>query len=150
MDSKEDSCSTTGANPCVELIMSSLRRKVYHSTAVLTLYTIQASALCFKLLMLLKENTRSRALYKRQTFISHHYRRWEGLFLLSAAATGRCPLPSESSKGTNSVSCLAKRRREKSPIATLHSLMRRSTSFIWRRTHGLVISPGAFSTADKN
>lgn len=51
------SCSTTGANPCVKLIMLSFRSKVYQSIVVLTLYTTQASALCFKLLMLLKENT---------------------------------------------------------------------------------------------
>ena len=74
MDSKDDNSHTTGANPCVELIMLSLRRKVYQSTVVLTLYTIQASALCFKVLMLLKENTRS-SVYKQQTFISYHYRR---------------------------------------------------------------------------
>lgn len=143
-------CSTTEANLCVELIMLSLRRKVYQSIVVLTLYTTQASALCFKLLMLLKENTRIRVLYKRQIFISHHYRKWEGIFLLSAAVCFKMS-PSLRIFQRNKILCsyLVKRRRDKSSIATLHSFRRRSTSFIQRRPHGLITSSGVFSTEDK-
>lgn len=144
------SCSTTGANTCVKLIMLSFRSKVYQSIVVLTLCTTQASALCFKPLMLFKENTWIRVLYKRQIFISHHYRRWEGIFLLSVAVCFKM-FPSLRIFQRNKILCfyLVKRRREKSSIATLHSLMRRSTSFIQRRSHGLIISSGVFSIADK-
>lgn len=108
------SCSTTGANPCVKLIMLSFRSKVYQSIVVLTLYTTQASALCFKLLMLLKENTWIRVLYKRQIVISHHYRRWEGIFLLSVAVCFKM-FPSLRIFQRNKILCfyLVKRRREK-------------------------------------
>lgn len=74
MDSKDDSCSIRETSSCVELIMLSIGRNVFQNTVILTLDNIQVPELYFKMLMLLKENTLGRVLYKQQTFISHGHR----------------------------------------------------------------------------
>lgn len=90
MHSKDNSCNVRGTSSCVELIMLSMGRNVYQNTVILTLDTIQLPALYFKMLMLLKENTWGRLLFKQQTFISHGHRSWKYFTCWDLLSASRC------------------------------------------------------------
>lgn len=150
MHSKDNSCNVRGTSSCVELIMLSMGRNVYQNTVILTLDTIQLPALYFKMLMLLKENTWGRVLFKQQTFISHGHRSWKHFTCWDLLSASRCHFFFlESSKGTNCC-VLTWHKAEKCSTVPLHSLKKRSTSFVGRRPSGLIISMDALCTAAKN